>query len=356
MSDDLARFPTPQEAFGLSRPHTSAAFERPTNVPPPPVQQRFRQHGDHQPPSSNHRPLRADGQRVASAGAYPTHSQSGMYGPPPSGPQGGAHAVPGGSNRAVSGHRTPHGTPYGTPQGTPQQGGMHFPPQMQKYSIPRRPVGSPSLDQHVHHSSSQTSLDRAANRPTSPVAASVPAPAPPPTRPMRTATDLRSLFDEVDRHKRGYLTERELSKALVNGDYTLFDAHTVRLMMKMFDRDGDGAVYFAEFGQLWRYLHDWRQVFERFDTSDNDSISLDEFIRALAAFGYNLSSTCLLFLFNAGSKLNRQGQREMSFDMFVQSCISIKSITDTFKKYDTDRDGFVTMGFEDFLMETTKLH
>lgn len=169
-------------------------------------------------------------------------------------------------------------------------------------------------------------------------------------------SDLRTLFDEVDRKKRGYLTERELSKALVNGDYTLFDAHTVRLMMKMFDRDGDGAIYFAEFGQLWKYLHEWRLVFNKFDTSNNDSISLDEFSRALAAFGYTLSTSCVQFMFNAGSKLNRQGERQMAFDMFVQSCISIKSITDTFKKYDTDRDGFITMAFEDFLIETTKLH
>lgn len=168
--------------------------------------------------------------------------------------------------------------------------------------------------------------------------------------------DLRGLFDDVDRHKRGYLAERELSKALVNSDYTLFDAHTVRLMMKMFDRDGDGCIYFAEFGQLWKYLHDWRGVFDRFDTSKSDSISFEEFTRALNAFGYSLSSGCIEFMFNAGSKLNRQGQRDMSFDMFVQSCISIKSITDTFKKYDTDRDGYVTMGFEDYLMETTKLH
>lgn len=168
--------------------------------------------------------------------------------------------------------------------------------------------------------------------------------------------DLRGLFDDVDRHKRGYLTERELSKALVNGDYTLFDAHTVRLMMKMFDRDGDGCIYFAEFGQLWKYLHDWRGVFDRFDTSKSESISYEEFSHALNAFGYSLSKGCVEFMFNAGSKLNRQGQRQMSFDMFVQSCISIKSITDTFKKYDTDRDGYVTMGFEDFLMETTKLH
>lgn len=39
----------------------------------------------------------------------------------------------------------------------------------------------------------------------------------------------------------------------------------------------------------------------------------------------------------------------MSFDIFVQSCISLKRMTDVFKKYDTDRDGYITLSFEEFL-------
>lgn len=39
----------------------------------------------------------------------------------------------------------------------------------------------------------------------------------------------------------------------------------------------------------------------------------------------------------------------MSFDLFVQSCISLKRMTDVFKRYDDDRDGFVTLSFEEFL-------
>jgi hypothetical protein len=50
----------------------------------------------------------------------------------------------------------------------------------------------------------------------------------------------------------------------------------------------------------------------------------------------------------------------MSFDMFVQSMVTVKTLTEVFKKYasaieiandslDTDRDGFITIGFEQFL-------
>lgn len=39
----------------------------------------------------------------------------------------------------------------------------------------------------------------------------------------------------------------------------------------------------------------------------------------------------------------------MSFDIFVQSCVTLKRMTDVFKRYDEDRDGYVSFAFEDFL-------
>ena len=46
---------------------------------------------------------------------------------------------------------------------------------------------------------------------------------------------------------------------------------------------------------------------------------------------------------------DKGGRNEMSFDLFVQSCIILKRMTDVFKKYDDDRDGFITLSFEEFL-------
>jgi len=48
---------------------------------------------------------------------------------------------------------------------------------------------------------------------------------------------------------------------------------------------------------------------------------------------------------------DRRGQNAISFDLFVQSCISLKRMTEVFKKYDDDRDGFITLSFEEFLTE-----
>ena len=55
------------------------------------------------------------------------------------------------------------------------------------------------------------------------------------------------LFKAVDTAGVGRLTERELGKALVNGDFTSFDLHTVKMMIRMFDADRDGGINFQEF-------------------------------------------------------------------------------------------------------------
>ena len=46
---------------------------------------------------------------------------------------------------------------------------------------------------------------------------------------------------------------------------------------------------------------------------------------------------------------DKGGAGRMSFDLFVQSCIILKRMTDVFKKYDEDRDGYITLSFEEFL-------
>ena len=78
---------------------------------------------------------------------------------------------------------------------------------------------------------------------------------PPPSRPPGTPAppsssadaSLFPLFKAVDGAGRGRLTERELGKALVNGDFTSFDPHTVKMMIRMFDADKDGSINFEEF-------------------------------------------------------------------------------------------------------------
>ncbi|KAH9909227.1 hypothetical protein F4778DRAFT_768151 [Xylariomycetidae sp. FL2044] len=176
---------------------------------------------------------------------------------------------------------------------------------------------------------------------------------PPSPGPQEGGTDpsLLPLFRAVDKQGDGQLSHKELSAALVNGDWTSFDDQTVRMMIRMFDSDRSGTIGYAEFCGLWSFLASWRTLFDRFDADRSGNISLDEFANALVAFRYRLSPSFVKLLFQTYDK---RGEGVMSFDLFVQACISLKRMTDVFKKYDDDRDGYITLSFEDFLVEILK--
>ncbi|EED12357.1 calcium binding modulator protein (Alg2), putative [Talaromyces stipitatus ATCC 10500] len=195
---------------------------------------------------------------------------------------------------------------------------------------------------------------------------------PPPTGPMSDdPQQLLPLFRAANVSRTGALTEAELGSALVNGDYSAFDPNTVKTMVRMFDRNGDGVIRFEEFVSLWRFLAAWRELFDRFDEDRSGRISLEEFEKALVAFGYRLSRTFIRVLFTTFETKGRRragtvpgapypggggrGGRGMSFDLFVQACISLKRMTDVFKRYDDDRDGYITLSFEEFLTEVLSL-
>ncbi|KAL1634398.1 hypothetical protein SLS56_002408 [Neofusicoccum ribis] len=134
-----------------------------------------------------------------------------------------------------------------------------------------------------------------------------PPPTPAPPRDANDRDSLWRLFATVDKNRSGQLSEKELGSALVNGDWSSFDSHT---------------------------------LFDRFDSDRSGSISYNEFSDALVAFGYRLSPQFVTLLFRT---YDRRGAGAIGFDLFVQACISLKRMTDVFKKYDEDRDGYITL-------------
>ncbi|KAL1891789.1 hypothetical protein Cpir12675_004830 [Ceratocystis pirilliformis] len=224
-------------------------------------------------------------------------------------------------------------------------------PQQRQQSIPHQ---QPPMH-HSHHPSRDQYTMSPPPQPTGPrpVANTAPSANRPPTSPNDTnapgadATML-PLFRAVDKDGTGQLSEKELGAALVNGDWSSFDPQTVRMMIRMFDSDRSGTIGFSEFCGLWSFLASWRTLFDRFDSDRSGTISLPEFSNALVAFRYRLSPSFVETLFDSFDK-RRNGM--MSFDLFVQACISLKRMTDAFKRFDDDRDGYITLSFEDFLGE-----
>ncbi|KAF9911458.1 Programmed cell death protein 6 [Linnemannia zychae] len=178
------------------------------------------------------------------------------------------------------------------------------------------------------------------------------APPPPPAAPAQTPeATLRHWFNLVDSDHSGQLSTEELQKALINGDWSPFNLETVRLMMNMFDTDNSGLITFPEFAGLWKYIEDWRTCFQAFDKDKSGFIDFNELKTAMHSFGYNLSDPFLRLIIKKYDKRgkNVSGTGDVSFDNFVQIAVTVKSLTDSFQRIDTDRRGFATISYEQFL-------
>ncbi|KAF8160377.1 hypothetical protein K438DRAFT_311338 [Mycena galopus ATCC 62051] len=270
--------------------------------------------------------------------AYP--GQQHNYGPPAGGPPGYGGAGAGGGYRPPAGGPPPQGG-YAPPAGGPpgHAGSGYRPP----------PGGPPGQAGSGY-----------GPPPGAPPGGGF---APPGGHGMPHGADpqLWGWFQSVDMDRSGSITAEELQRALINGDWTPFDLDTVKLLMTIFDTDRSGTITFAEFAGLWKYIKDWQGVFRHFDRDRSGSIEQNELRDALAQFGFNLSPNLLMLVERkydpqAGPARGREGQRGqpapgITFDRFVRACVVVKQLHEAFGRLDTDRDGWIQIGYEGF-MET----
>ncbi|KAI9360170.1 hypothetical protein BD770DRAFT_434788 [Pilaira anomala] len=163
---------------------------------------------------------------------------------------------------------------------------------------------------------------------------------------------LWSWFKAVDTDGSGQLSADELQRALINGDWSPFNIETVRLMVNMFDADNSGTINFNEFSGLWKYIEDWKRCFQAFDVDRSGSINQSEMSNALRSFGFNVSSkfiATLLQKFDRYATIKNTGKGDVSFDNFVQACVTMKTLTDSFRQFDNDQDGWIQINYEQFL-------
>jgi len=171
------------------------------------------------------------------------------------------------------------------------------------------------------------------------------APPPPPSQ-APDQNFLMSVFRKVDRDGSGQISAQELGQALSNGTWQPFNPETIRLMIMLFDRDQTGAIGFHEFAGLWKYVTDWQNTFRSFDRDNSGNIDFNELKQALTTFGYRLSDNSIqLFM----KKFDRLGRGTIAFDDFIQLCITLQTLTDSFKRYDTNQNGWINLHYEQFL-------
>ncbi|KAF7359334.1 EF-hand domain-containing protein [Mycena sanguinolenta] len=175
--------------------------------------------------------------------------------------------------------------------------------------------------------------------------------APPPHDPQ-----LFQYFSAVDQDRSGSISVPELQSALVNGNWTRFDLDTVKMLMGIFDTDRSGTIDFKEFVGLWKYISDWQNVFRHFDRDGSGSIEGRELAEAMRSFGYNLSPAVLTLVEQKYASAPSAGYGSpppgITFDRFVRACVVVKTLTESFQRADTDRDGWVQLSYEQFMSMT----
>ncbi|KAI8352109.1 hypothetical protein BD560DRAFT_409147 [Blakeslea trispora] len=157
---------------------------------------------------------------------------------------------------------------------------------------------------------------------------------------------LWSLFQRMDLDGSGTLTVYELQKALINGDWSPFNIETVRTMISIFDDDNNGTIDFREFRGLWKYVEDWSHCFKKFDYDNSGSIDFHEMKHALRVFGYNVSDAFIRTLVHT---FDKHGGGTVTFDNFVQACVTLSTLTRSFRARDYENRGSIMISYEDFL-------
>ncbi|EIM21322.1 EF-hand, partial [Wallemia mellicola CBS 633.66] len=159
-------------------------------------------------------------------------------------------------------------------------------------------------------------------------------------------------FETVDRNKSGQIDAQELQMALVNGDYSNFDLDTTKMLIGIFDVDKTGTISIEEFAGVFKYINDWRNVFQHFDADRSGSIEGHELANALAQFGYRLSPFTLRVLedkYGEGGRYGGVGVQGISFDRFIRVCVAVKTLSENFQRLDVHKSGYVNMDYELFL-------
>ncbi|XP_069751661.1 peflin isoform X2 [Narcine bancroftii] len=155
-------------------------------------------------------------------------------------------------------------------------------------------------------------------------------------------------FQSVDADCSGYITLKELKQALVNSNWSTFNDDTCYMLLNMFDQSKIGKIDLYGFSALWKFLQQWRIMFQQFDRDRSGTINPQELQQALSQLGYNLSPQFIQFLTSRYAQ--KPARSTIQLDSFIQICMQLQSTTDAFKEKDTNRSGNIRISYEDFLI------
>lgn len=103
----------------------------------------------------------------------------------------------------------------------------------------------------------------------------------------------------------GVLSEDELRKVLINTDSSHFDSDSIRFLFDLYDLDGNGALDFDEFYELWKFINDHREIFASLDVRRCSYITQNQFEGCIRGYSYCISDKTIEHIFLTYSNANK---------------------------------------------------
>lgn len=166
-----------------------------------------------------------------------------------------------------------------------------------------------------------------------------------PPQQAQVSPEVQNFFSQVDKDRSGKINSQELQQALINGKGQQFSDQACNLMISMFDADRSGTIDVYEFEKLFNYINQWLSCFKAYDRDGSGAIEEAELGQALTQMGFRFSQPFIQFLIS----VNDPNRREIAVDQFIVLCIKVQRFTDAFRQRDTQQQGIISIGFEDFL-------
>ncbi|KAH9010825.1 hypothetical protein EDB84DRAFT_1541807 [Lactarius hengduanensis] len=222
---------------------------------------------------------------------------------------------PPGVSRAIRHLSAGHPVQGAAPQAPPMRVNLHSP------VAPNQPSGPAGGFVHPSISPSPVSAPRPGN-------ISHPGGFAPQVQPPNVQqSESYSWFVAIDQDGSGEISPEELRLK--------FSLATVKYLMSIFDLDNSRGIGFQEFESLWKFIHQWRQMFVSFDVDHDGKIDADELGRALAHYDFRVGLPVLDILVrkyaiapppSRGPHYGPPARPQIDLDHFVCACIVVRQM------------------------------
>ncbi|KAM8900113.1 calpain-1 catalytic subunit isoform 1-T1 [Spinachia spinachia] len=127
-----------------------------------------------------------------------------------------------------------------------------------------------------------------------------------------------------------------------------FTKESCRSMISLMDTDGSGKLGLSEFHVLWEKIKRYLTIFRQFDLDKSGTMSSYEMRMALDSAGFKLTNQLFQLI------ILRYTEADMSvdFDNFVTCLVRLETMFKTFHTLDTDKDGFMSLDFNQWITLT----